>query len=199
VGILDKGFDYPEASCLIMARPTKSLMLYIQQAGRVLRTHESKTDAIILDHAGNTEQHGFVTDDLPQELDDGTKKLQEKSHIKKKEEPVICPSCAYVKPPKVHVCPLCSFAPKKKDTGVVTESGNLIEIQKITSVEKQQLYSELLHIEIFKPYKKGFAAQMYRGKYGVWPKGLKEYPIEPSAETQNYVTHRLIAYSRRRA
>ena len=74
VGILDKGFDYPQASCLIMARPTKSLMLYIQQAGRVLRPHPTKEDAIILDHAGNTQAHGFVTDDLPQELDDGTKR-----------------------------------------------------------------------------------------------------------------------------
>ena len=199
VGILDKGFDYPEASCLIMARPTKSLMLYIQQAGRVLRTHESKVDAIILDHAGNTEQHGFVTDDLPQELDDGQKKKKETS-VKKKEEVTICSSCAFVKPPKTLKCPLCHFTPTKTDTGIVTEKGELVEVgRKITTQDKQKMYSELLHIEVFKPYKKGFAANMYRNKFGVWPKGLKEYTLEPSSETHNFVKSRLIAYSKKRA
>lgn len=195
VGILDKGFDYPEASCLIMARPTKSLMLYIQQAGRVLRTHESKMDAIILDHAANTEQHGFVTDDLPQELDNGAKQKKEVS--KKKADVSICQSCAFVKPPKTFKCPLCGFAPIKKDTGVITEKGELVEVGRTTTQDKQKTYSELLYIEVFKPYKKGFAANMYRNKYGVWPKGLKEYTLEPSLETQNYVKSRLIAFAKR--
>ena len=199
VGILDKGFDYPEASCLIMARPTKSLMVYIQQAGRVLRTHESKVDAIILDHAGNTEQHGFVTDELPQELDDGQKKKKEAT-VKKKEDPVICSSCAFVKPPKTLQCPLCGFTAKKTNIGVNTEKGDLVEVgRKITTQDKQKTYSEFLHIEIFKPYKKGFAANMYRNKFGVWPKGLKEYTLEPSKETQNYVKSRLIAFANKRA
>jgi len=199
VGILDKGFDYPEASCLIMARPTKSLMLYIQQAGRVLRTHESKTDAIILDHAGNTEQHGFVTDELPEELDCGKKEKAKKTEAKK-EHVTICQSCAYVKPPKTFKCPLCGFAPKKVDSGIDTEKGELVEVgRKITTQDKQKTYSELLHIEIFKPYKKGFAANMYRNKFGVWPKGLKEYTLTPSPETQSYVKSRLIAFSKKRA
>jgi superfamily II DNA or RNA helicase len=174
-------------------------MLYIQQAGRVLRTHESKVDAIILDHAGNTEQHGFVTDDLPQELDDGQKKKKETS-VKKKEEVTICSSCAFVKPPKTLKCPLCHFTPTKTDTGIVTEKGELVEVgRKITTQDKQKMYSELLHIEVFKPYKKGFAANMYRNKFGVWPKGLKEYTLEPSSETHNFVKSRLIAYSKKRA
>jgi DNA repair protein RadD len=54
VGILDKGFDVPQASCLVMARPIRSsLMMHIQQLGRVLRPYEGKEFAIVLDHAGN--------------------------------------------------------------------------------------------------------------------------------------------------
>ena len=196
VGILDKGFDYPEASCLIMARPTKSLMLYIQQAGRVLRPHDSKTDAIILDHAGNTEMHGFVTDDLPEELDDGNKKKVERSTKEPKEKTSICTSCAYVKKRYEYKCPCCGFAPKQKNAGIDVEKGELLEVTKtkITTSDKQKLYSELLYIELEKGYKKGFAAQCYRNKYGVWPRGLSDDIRIPSLDTINYVKSRFIKF-----
>jgi superfamily II DNA or RNA helicase len=196
VGILDKGFDYPEASCLIMARPTKSLMLYIQQAGRVLRTHSSKEDAIILDHAGNTQAHGFVTDELPQELDDGTKRKVERTAKAEKEKVTLCPSCAYVKKRHEYTCPCCGFVPKKKDAGIDVEAGDLLEVtrKKVTMQDKQNLYSELLYVEVEKGYKRGFAAQMYRNKCGVWPKGLNDIPKTPSAETLNYIKSRMIAF-----
>ena len=196
VGILDKGFDYPEASCLIMARPTKSLMLYIQQAGRVLRTHSSKEDAIILDHAGNTQSHGFITDDLPQELDDGIKRKVERTEKVQEEKGSICPSCSYVKKRNVYACPCCGFVPKKKDAGIAVETGDLLEVtrQKVTIQDKQKLYSELLYVEVEKGYKRGFAAQMYRNKCGVWPKGLTDIPTIPSETTLNYIKSRMIAF-----
>ena len=196
VGILDKGFDYPEASCLIMARPTKSLMLYIQQGGRVLRTHDSKQDAIILDHAGNTQAHGFLTDELPQELDDGTKRKVESTKKVQEEKGSICPSCAYVKKRTVFTCPCCGFVPKKKDAGIDVTQGELLEVtrQKVTSVDKQNLYSELLYVEVEKGYKRGFAAQMYRNKCGVWPKGLNDIPRIPSDDTLNFIKSRMIAF-----
>ena len=197
VGILDKGFDYPQASCLIMARPTKSLMLYIQQAGRVLRPHPTKEDAIILDHAGNTQAHGFVTDDLPQELDDGTKRKVEPSQKKQEEKGTLCTSCAYVKKKYEYKCPCCGFTPKKKDAGIDVEKGDLLEVTrtKITMVDKQKLYSELLYVEVEKGYKRGFAAQMYRNKFGVWPKGLNDIPRIPSLDTMNYIKSRMIQFT----
>lgn len=56
--ILTEGFDFPELSCCILARPTKSVALYLQMVGRVLRTSPGKSGAIILDHAGNVVEHG---------------------------------------------------------------------------------------------------------------------------------------------
>ncbi len=56
--ILTEGFDFPELSCCILARPTKSVALYLQMVGRVLRTAPGKQGAIILDHAGNVIEHG---------------------------------------------------------------------------------------------------------------------------------------------
>ncbi|MAL97177.1 MAG: hypothetical protein CL583_01885 [Alteromonadaceae bacterium] len=46
VAVLTKGFDAPETSCIVMARPTKSLMLHIQMMGRGLRTAEGKKDCL---------------------------------------------------------------------------------------------------------------------------------------------------------
>jgi len=58
VQVLTEGFDFPELSCCILARPTKSVALYLQMVGRVLRTAPGKQGAIILDHAGNVIEHG---------------------------------------------------------------------------------------------------------------------------------------------
>ena len=60
MGLFIEGLDVPAASCCILARPTKSLKIYLQAAGRVMRPHETKDDCIILDCAGLTYEHGFV-------------------------------------------------------------------------------------------------------------------------------------------
>lgn len=58
VQVLTEGFDFPELSCCILARPTKSVALFLQMVGRVLRTAPGKSGALILDHAGNILEHG---------------------------------------------------------------------------------------------------------------------------------------------
>lgn len=68
-GILGTGVDIPEVSCGIMARPMKSYCLYVQQIGRLTRPAPGKSDFIVLDHADNVSQHGFVLDEPEAELD----------------------------------------------------------------------------------------------------------------------------------
>lgn len=67
VGTLTTGFDLPEVDMLVMRRPTKSLGLYIQMIGRLLRTiggnitasiAAGKPDGLVLDFAGNIDRHG---------------------------------------------------------------------------------------------------------------------------------------------
>jgi DNA repair protein RadD len=57
VNLFTEGWDCPAVSCVIMARPTASLTLYLQSVGRGLRPAPGKPDLIILDHAGNMERH----------------------------------------------------------------------------------------------------------------------------------------------
>lgn len=52
VDIFTEGFDCPRVSFIQLARPTKSLALYIQQVGRGLRIVEGKEKTIIIDNVG---------------------------------------------------------------------------------------------------------------------------------------------------
>jgi superfamily II DNA or RNA helicase len=196
--LLAEGWDAPFCQTLILARPTKSLIRYVQMAGRVLRPSEGKTKALILDHSGTVKHLGFPTEDLPLELDDGKPK---KSMVGKRKDslPKVCTVCAFVKPSNVHVCPSCGFAPEKQND-VQTGSGNLVKQSrtkvKATMAEKQQFYSELLGIASIRGYSEGRVAHIYRERFGVWPNGLKRVACEPSKETRSYVQSRNIAFAK---
>jgi len=111
VAQLSIGFDVPDVDAIILARPSKSTALIMQQIGRALRIADGKKDAMIIDLVGATEQH-FVKNDLdkpkviiprppsgegdapfklcPGELDDGLLCMAE-VHPKV----IICPHCGY--------------------------------------------------------------------------------------------------------
>jgi superfamily II DNA or RNA helicase len=59
--VLTEGFDAPWTSCAVIARPTKSAGLYCQMAGRALRLHEGKKDALILDVMGASTRHKLAS------------------------------------------------------------------------------------------------------------------------------------------
>jgi len=102
VGIVSYGWDCPPCSCAILARPTESLALFLQQCGRILRPHQGKEYALILDHAGNTLKHGFVEDDREWSLADGyVEKDKEKGEIGVR----ICKTCFIAFPVSQPKCP----------------------------------------------------------------------------------------------
>lgn len=196
--LLAEGWDAPFCQTLILARPTKSLIRYIQMAGRVLRPAEGKTRALILDHSGTVKSLGFPTDDLPLELDDG--KPKKSSPGKPKEKlPTACAKCSYMK--TSHKCPACGFAPEKQND-VHTADGELVKQErggkkaKASQSEKQQFYSELLGYQAMKGYSDGRIAHIFREKFGVWPNAMEKVACEPSKETKRYIQSRNIAYAK---
>lgn len=63
-GLISEGFDVPDTSCVILARPTKSIILHLQQCFRAMRVGSNKNQkAIILDHANNISQFGKINAD----------------------------------------------------------------------------------------------------------------------------------------
>ena len=190
VDILSKGYDQPTASCLIAARPTKSLILHVQQVGRVLRPAPGKHDAIVLDHSGNTSRLGFVTDPLPATLDDGTHKTSKQS-AQDEPLPKACPKCHFMKQPKERVCPACGFVAERKNE-VEVEDGELVKFAKADGATKAQWLAMLMYHAKEKGWKEGAASWAYRDKFGVWPASKQVLPIPPSEEVLKWLQHRTI-------
>lgn len=199
VGCLTTGIDW-DVRCIVLARPTKSEMLFVQILGRGLRTAEAKEDCLVLDHSDNHLRLGFVTDIHHVTLNDGAP-ISRSAMEHKTPLPKECPKCHFVKPVKVQCCPSCGFKPEKVSK-IEIEDGELRELDpranKVSMLQKQLWYSGLLEIAASRGYRGGWAANQYRQKFGVWPRGLDDIRTEPTAEVLSYVRSRMIAYAKRR-
>jgi superfamily II DNA or RNA helicase len=61
MNVLTEGFDDPAVECVSIVRPTKSLGLYTQIAGRGLRPYFSKSHCLLLDFTGISARHNIMT------------------------------------------------------------------------------------------------------------------------------------------
>jgi superfamily II DNA or RNA helicase len=59
--VLTEGFDEPQVDCIVVARPTRSQVLYSQMIGRGLRPYPGKADCLVLDTVGATERLDLQT------------------------------------------------------------------------------------------------------------------------------------------
>lgn len=59
--VMTEGVDLPMIGCIIMARPTRSRILYTQMVGRGNRIYPGKKDCIVLDMVDNTSKWSLVT------------------------------------------------------------------------------------------------------------------------------------------
>ena len=202
VGCLTTGVDW-DVRCIILARPTRSEMLYVQMIGRGLRTAEGKDDCLIFDHSDNTLRLGMVTDIHHDRLKMGSdqREPQKRAEALPKE----CGKCGFVKPPKTRKCASCGHEPDPPRGDVDTIDGELAEICRgraakiYTRAERQAFWSGLLHICGARGRKRGWAAHAYRERFEAWPKGLSDMPATPSTAVSNFVKSKDIAYAKRRA
>lgn len=205
VGVLCEGFDCPAASVMILARPTKSLILYIQMAGRVLRIAPGKEKALILDHSGTAKRMGFPTDELPLELDDGKPKTSEGSQREKpKPLPKICTSCSFLKPAGVHQCPACGFKPERQSE-IEVEEGSLTKMARgkssgLTPEQKAQFLAELKGLANERGKSQSWVLANYRARTQEWPAGRNKHipAAPPSQATRDWVKSRMIAWAKSR-
>lgn len=68
---LSEGVDIPECDCIQLARPTLSIILYLQFVGRGLRPKPDGSDCIILDNAGLSREFGLPDGERNWQLDSG--------------------------------------------------------------------------------------------------------------------------------
>jgi DNA repair protein RadD len=202
VGVLTIGVDW-DVRCIILARPTKSEILYTQIIGRGLRTADGKDHCLILDHSDTTLRLGFVTEIHHDELHDGkTRDYHNPDAIKLPKE---CPQCAYLRPPSTPKCPNCGFVATPVNK-VRHAEGELLELTRdktpiidpASIAERQRrFYAELAYVARGRGYKSGWVAHKFREKFGHWPNGLEHLtPVPPSDATSRWVKSRNIAWAK---
>jgi superfamily II DNA or RNA helicase len=84
--VVDEGLDVPEATCLQLLRPTKSLRLYKQLVGRVLRPAEGKEHAIIIDHGGSWREMPLPDEEIQWSLEERARPVREPRETAEREE-----------------------------------------------------------------------------------------------------------------
>jgi DNA repair protein RadD len=199
VGTLTTGIDW-DVRCIILARPTKSEILYVQIIGRGLRTGVGKDHCLILDHSDTTLKLGFVTDIHHGELDDGKPNRSAKTSVAEEKKPMECPSCKALK--NTHICPSCGFAPQRQGQLKVRD-GELVELTfrkgKKDLGQPQSVYSGLLWYGERQGYRPGWAAVQYKNAFGAWPDGLAKRSEPAALELQQWIKSRQIAFAKGRA
>lgn len=110
---------------VVMARPTKSLPLYLQQVGRAVRPYPGKTECELIDYAGNVIFHGDPYDSRPWTLD----KADTKKRRASQPSAWRCSTCFCLNlgAPSSGTCPYCGAAVKKAAQRLKYVNGKIVE------------------------------------------------------------------------
>lgn len=203
--ILTEGWDQPDVSCIILARPTKSVSMYLQIAGRALRPSPGKQDCVLIDHTGTCLRLGaineYTTWSLTPSRGEGVTRKPSNPR-----EPKPCPQChALISPSPI--CPECGYEfPKSQRSedpietddqltelfGVGRKRGSKAEA---SQEDKRRFYAELMGWAEQKGYALGWAYHQYKRKFGVGPAGSKPEPRQPSPATIGWIKSQQIRYN----
>lgn len=159
--VLSEGWDQPSVKCAILARPTMSLRLHMQQGGRVLRPWQGVTP-IILDHAGNLMRHGTFTEDRDFTLEGGVRK--ERSIVLR-----TCKRCFLIWTGTRRTCEECGWEmpPPEERPNVETIAGELLEHTPENTARNDFIRLAMRAKE--QGFKPGFAGARWKEKHGKWP------------------------------
>lgn len=148
VNLFTEGVDLPNVDCVIMARPTASLALYLQFSMRCLNPRPGKT-AIIIDHANNFKQFGYPDDDRDWKQAIKSGKQKSKALLKDPSLSIVtCDYCfAVVKASEIKngKCPICG-KPIKVHKAKTVSDVDLVEASK----EHQRLIKEIVKNDLLK-------------------------------------------------
>lgn len=157
VGVLTKGFNSPQTSCIIVNKTTSSLSLWYQMIGRGGRIFDGKNNFITIDMGNNLLYHGSYNDEIDWAsifLNDSRDK-----NFKIKKKPKLCPVCsAFIFNFFLKECPIC-LTEIKLNSLVQLEDMMPDEIK--NKKPEDMTLNELHLYGKFKGYKKGWAWFMH--------------------------------------
>lgn len=116
VSIVSEGYDYPPIDSVVLMRPMRSPVLYVQTIGRGLRPAPDKTDLLVLDYGKVVETIGPLDNPRVSGGPGRPAKAVENTHM-------FCPSCLEYIFKSVTNCPACD-APIREDRNPIKSLTN---------------------------------------------------------------------------
>lgn len=169
VGILGEGVDIPDLECAVLARPTKSLALYLQQVGRVMRPAPGKPRARLHDHGRLVERHGLPDQDRDYSLETDRKRQPPVAQLR------TCPQCFAVFPP-APVCPECGYVFEVKERRDTSEDGNAVAVDiRAGRKSREAFLLELEQTAIARGYNPGWVVHQHDKRFPGHPKPWGTY------------------------
>lgn len=174
--IVSEGTDIPVVTAAILLRPTKSLGLFLQQSGRVLRIHPGKRNSIILDHVNNTSRHGLIDDVRPWTLARTKNEMERRGNGDDIDRVRQCKQCFAVYAISRSACPQCGAIWIPDEKKIEQKAGQLKPItpeQAAVIREKNRIRAEqgkaqdlasLERLAQIRGYKPGWAAHIWAAR-----------------------------------
>lgn len=151
VNLFTEGVDLPNVDCVIMARPTSSLALYLQFSMRCLNPRKGKT-AIIIDHVDNFLNFGLPDNDHDWQSAIVTKDKRKVSNSDNGPALAQCSYCFgtfYRKDVHDGCCPLCGHVLEKENKDYKIVNVDLQEIKENQAVKhRKQLVQKILNDQV---------------------------------------------------
>ena len=152
VNLFTEGVDLPNVDCVIMARPTSSLALYLQFSMRCLNPREGKT-AVIIDHVDNFLNFGLPSSDRNWSEAIVTKdKRKAKSNTDNGPAIAQCNYCFgtfYRDQAKDNRCPLCGHELREENKDYKIVNVDLQEIKENQAVEhRKKMIQRILNNQV---------------------------------------------------
>ncbi|MCZ3845767.1 DEAD/DEAH box helicase [Lactobacillus crispatus] len=173
VDLVSEGFNVPDCSCVVLLRPTESLVVYLQQSMRAMRYQPNK-HAIIIDQVGNFERFGLPDTDYKWTLEDREKHPRKDSGSTEGLQIKTCPDCFAVIKAECVKCPICGHdfsieirkIKQKKDQELRAIKAEKFHIDLIAKKKVSELtsFKELTMYAKAKHYKNGWAWHMAKRK-----------------------------------
>jgi DNA repair protein RadD len=182
VAIFTEGWDCPAAEVAILARPTLSLSLFLQMAGRVLRPSLGKERALLHDHGGNFLRHGLVEEERDYSLT-----VTPKRTVALHTCPLCCQIFSFIRDDGT--CPKCDeliAPPREVREAQERRAKEQLEGERLAAEEIKQRraeaaakastparvaeYLRLREMQQRKGYKPGWVGMRFKAIFGHWPK-----------------------------
>jgi DNA repair protein RadD len=221
--LMSYGVDLPTVECIVIARPTLSLMMYLQMVGRGLRAAPGKTHCMVIDHGHVVENLGLPQSDhdwtLAADRNVNAEALARTDRKSSTERARTCGQCAalWLTSEQGHACPECGWTPPQRSKAIGVEEADLNEIADddapLAVTDKRVLE---FHAEACGWYARRWPDRWRdkpsSGRWWAWAqtlakfgftegirmpdKGWKAYAMPASAATAGWLRHRLIKWAK---